>query len=163
MKHFLPITLLALALGSGTLAGESRAANAEQHQHQVADNPALTATPAGGARWAPDEPLRKGMRQMRDALDGLAHHEAGQLGNDEVRELATGVDEAVAFMFANCKLDPEPDQALHDILARLMSGARALHAKPADPTPVASMRAALEDYPKLFDDPTLFAPDDEGR
>jgi hypothetical protein len=66
-------------------------------------------------------------------------------------------------MFANCKLDPEPDHALHDILARLMSGARALHAMPADPTPVASMRAALEDYPRLFDDPTLLAPDAEGR
>lgn len=120
-----------------------------------------TVVSAGHVRWAPDPPLQQGMRRMRDALAGLAHHEMGHLDETQVDNLATEVDEAAAFMFANCKLEPEPDVALHGVLARLMAGAEALHAAPADPTPVADMRAALEDYTKLFDDPALFAPADD--
>ena len=56
-------------------------------------------------------------------------------------------------MFANCKLEPEPDLALHGVLARLMAGTRSLHAHPADAAPVAAMRAAVQDYGRLFDDP----------
>ena len=56
-------------------------------------------------------------------------------------------------MFANCDLEPEPDVALHGILARLMAASEALREAPADPAPVAGMREALADYGRLFDDP----------
>lgn len=109
--------------------------------------------PADHVKWAPDAPLMEGMKQMRDAMTGLDHHEMGHLDETQVDRLATQVDEAAAYMFANCKLDTEPDVALHGVLARLMAGAEALHADPVDPAPVADMRAALQDYPKLFNDP----------
>lgn len=118
--------------------------------------------PADHVKWTPDAPLMEGMEKMHDAIKGLHHHEMGHLDDTQVDQLATQVDEAAAFMFANCKLDAEPDVALHGILARLMAGAEALHADPADPAPVADMHAALQDYPKLFNDPG-FAAADEGE
>ena len=131
----------------------SQDAHAQHHdQHHG------SGVPADHVRWAPDAPLQEGMRRMRDALEGLAHHEMGHLDETQVDNLATEVDDAAAFMFANCKLEPEPDVALHGVLARLMAGAEALHANPADPAPVADMRAALQDYPKLFDDPGFATP-----
>lgn len=53
----------------------------------------------------------------------------------------------------HCRLEPEPDVALHGILARLVAGSEALRGAPADPAPVAGMRDALADYVRLFDDP----------
>ena len=93
------------------------------------------------------------MARVREAMAGLAHHEMGHLGESTVLVLADGIDEAIADMFARCKLDPEPDIALHGVLARLMAGTQALRADPASAAPVAAMRAAMADYARLFDDP----------
>ncbi|WP_222565247.1 DnrO protein [Novilysobacter antarcticus] len=144
---------------------QAKPAAADAHKHAAhADHHADTAVmtiPADHVKWEPDAPLMEGMRRMRDAMAGLHHHEMGHLDEAQVDQLATQVDEAAAYMFANCTLDAEPDVALHAVLARLMAGAEALHGDPADPSPVADMTAALADYPKLFDDPG-FAEADEG-
>lgn len=162
MSRRFPTTLLVLALAAGpACAAEPRDAGVdhhEQHKHHGADRDLAMTAPADGVRWTPDAPLQEGMRRTRGALEGLSQHGSGRLDDAQVRELATAVDEAVAFMFANCKLEPEPDHALHAILARLMVGAQALHANPSDPSPVASMHAALEDYTRQFDDPALLRP-----
>lgn len=147
----------------------SAAADAHGHDahsdvaHAHADHHSDTAAmpiPADHVKWEPDAPLMEGMRRMRDAMTGLHHHELGHLNDTQVDQLATQVDEAAAYMFANCKLEAEPDVALHGVLARLMAGAEALHADPADPAPVADMSAALADYPRLFDDPGFAQADD---
>lgn len=130
----------------------SRADDAKSHAGHHADATAI-AISADHVQWQPDAPLIQGMQRMRDAMAGLEHHEMGHLDESQVDQLATQVDEAAAFMFANCKLDAAPDVALHGLLARLMAGAEALHADPTDPAPVADMRAALAQYPQLFDDP----------
>ena len=60
-------------------------------------------------------------------------------------------------MFDNCKLPTEPDVALHAILARLMAGSQALHANPADTAPVHDMDGAVQNYERLFNDPSSAA------
>lgn len=136
-------------------------ANHDQHQHDAKTHAEhhghAAAMPVADdhVKWEPDAPLMEGMQRVSEAMTGLDHHEMGHLNETQVDQLATQVDEAVAYMFANCELDAEPDVALHGVLARFMAGAEALHADPADPAPVANIRAALEDYPKLFDDPTF--------
>ncbi len=95
----------------------------------------------------------KGMRRMSELVQGLQHGRQGHLGPDQVRQLATGVNQAAAAMFAECQLPPEPDAALHGLLARLMAGAGALDADPANLAPLDDMDAAVRDYTRLFDDP----------
>ena len=103
----------------------------------------------GHAPWTPDAPLIEGMSRVRTAIADLeADPDAAT-----VAARATDVDAAIEYMFANCKLDTEPDVALHAILARLMAGSQALHANPADTAPVADMHAAVGNYEALFDDP----------
>src|SRR5690606_32250103 len=127
---------------------------AHQHDpdHHAAHHGAL-GIPAGHVPWTPDAPLMQGMRRVGGAVDTLRHHEMGHLGDGQVLALAAEVDEAIAYMFANCSLEPEPDIALHGLLARLMAGTRDLKEEPSDATAVAGMRSAVEDYPKLFEDP----------
>lgn len=109
--------------------------------------------PDNHVAWTPDAPLVEGMSRVRTALRGLE----AQPDEATVVARADDVDAAVKYMFDNCKLAPEPDIALHGVLARLMVGSKALHAKPADSTPVHDMHAAVQDYERLFDDPNSTA------
>lgn len=159
MASLFPPILLALALVAGqALAGNQDDPHATHHPASHHGSPAHDSPvrpPEGG--WKPDAPLREGMRRMRDAIQALAPHEDAPMAEAAVSARVAEIDQAAAYMFANCRLEPEPDHALHDVLARLMAGAQALRSDPADPSPVASMRAALHDYVGLFDDPTLLS------
>ena len=90
---------------------------------------------------------------MHAAVDALTHAEHGQADPAQVTAAAGQVLGAADYMFANCKLEPEPDVALHSLLAVLMKGATTLKDSPADLSPVAGMRQALALYPRMFVDP----------
>ena len=55
----------------------------------------------------------------------------------------------------------DADAALHPIIGRLAADASALKANPGDITPIASMRDALANYARLFDDPGSTAASDD--
>lgn len=160
LRAALMLTLLlapamAMAQHVDHATGVEHASAAAHHDHD--DHAAIMHVPADHVRWMPDASLIQGMARVRTAVATLAHHEMGHMGDLHVLTLADEIDSAVAFMFANCKLDPRPDVALHGLLARLMAGTQALHATPGDASPVADMRAAVQDYAKWFDDPGIAA------
>lgn len=159
-------TSLALALAIAALASgcnreaaapvagaDTHAEDAHAEDAHAADHAQAAGTdfpvPANHVAWTPDAPLIEGMSRVRTALGAL------EAQPDEVAALARAddVDAAVKYMFDNCKLATEPDVALHAVLARLMAGSMALHANPADFTPVHDMDAAVQNYQHLFDDP----------
>ncbi|MBL0028143.1 MAG: DnrO protein [Rhodanobacteraceae bacterium] len=131
-------------------AQDQHAAHAQAHHHPAAaDAPSVPAK-----RWAVDAPLRAGMGKIRAAVESLGHHEMGHLDKKQVVTLAAEIDAQVQYLIANCKLDPKADAALHGIIGALLAGSASLKDKPDDAAPVATLRAALADYPKFFDDPT---------
>lgn len=113
--------------------------------HVLGDVP----VPGNHQPWAPDAPLMEGMSRVRTAVSGLEAAPDQAAVASHVAE----VDEAIGYMFANCRLEPEPDAALHIVLARLMAASRELQADPSATAPVAEMRAAVANYEALFDDP----------
>jgi hypothetical protein len=120
--------------------------HAAHHDH--GQNPADAATPA--QRWPADAPLRAGMARVREAALALAALEQGTLQAPQVQAQADEIRAAVDSMFANCRLAPEPDAALHPLLARLIGASQALKAQPADPAPLADVRGVLQRYSELF-------------
>lgn len=146
LRHaFVPVFCLAFA------AAAIAAPPAAQEHH---DHAAHAATPvqAPAERWATDAPLREGMQRVNAALEDLRHHEMGHMTDGQARERAVAVEEAIQFMFAHCRLAPEPDAALHSMLVPLLSAAKRLDADPADKAAVAAMREAVAPYATLFDD-----------
>jgi hypothetical protein len=139
-------------------AGGEAGGHAGQSAHVDHAAPAMTGVPTDHVRWQPDAPLRDGMRRMRAIVDALGHHEHAHLDAIQVQRLTHEVEAAAAEMFARCTLAPEPDAALHGILARLLGAAHDLSADPEAAAPVATMRAALVDYARLFDDPGFVPP-----
>lgn len=132
--------------------GNAHAAHSAHAAH-VGHAPAVVAP--DHVRYAPDAPLMEGMRRMAAVVEALEHASHGHLGAAEVESLAAEANDAAAFMFAHCELPTEPDVALHGLLARLMAGAQALEADPTDLSPAGPMRAAVEDYTRLFEDPAF--------
>lgn len=150
--HVLSATLVAL-LGLGIMAP----AVAQDHAHHAtaehASTPASTATPTPAQGWATDAPLRKGMADIRGAVDALAHYAMGHMGQDQALAQATTINQSIGYMVTNCKLDPQADADLHGIIAKLAQGTAALKADPKDMAAITTLRSALEDYARLFDDP----------
>ena len=128
------------------------APDAHAHDDAHAGHAAVDAdvpVPEGHEPWTPDAPLIEGMSRIRTAVAGMetAAGPAATAGH------LADVDEAIRFIFANCRLEPAPDAALHGVLARLQAASGALHADPADTAALSSMRAAVANYEVLFDDP----------
>ena len=91
---------------------------------------------------------------MHRAVEALGRAEHGHLDATQTSAAAQQVQDAANYMFSNCKLAPEPDAALHGVLASLISGAAAIKTNPANTSPVASMRDAVALYPRMFEDAT---------
>lgn len=144
-----PVLVLAIA----TLLAVSGASSANVSDPHAGHASATTsATPT--QRWQTDAPLRTGMREIRVAVDALDHGVHGHLDDAQVVALANRVDQQIAYLVANCKLEPQADAALHVIIAKLGAGARALREEPGNRDAIASMQRAVESYPQQFDDPT---------
>ena len=127
-------------------------AHAQQgHEHHAPAAAASQEIPA--QRYATDAPLRTGMAKIRTAVDALGHYERGHMGAEQAVTFATTIQEQVAYLVANCKLEPQADAALHGIIAKLGAGAQALKTAPADLAAIPPMREALADYRRTFDDP----------
>lgn len=146
-----PFPSVCILVGSLAFGGALQAA--PQHDH-AAHPASVTAAPAVPAqRWAADADLRKGMRQVHEALADLRHHEMGHMPAGVAVERAGNVDDAVNYIFAHCKLVPDADAALHRILLPLLAAAKRLEKDATDVAAVAAMRDAVAAYPRHFDDP----------
>lgn len=142
-----PILLAGMALSAPLHA---------QHAHPgFASMPAATAQSTTSRRWATDAPLRASMRGARDVVAALEHGRHGHLDEGQMRRLAAQLDGHVQRIFAECKLAPQADGALHEILLPLLTGARTLAADSTDMRTLPSMRLALDAYARAFDDPGL--------
>ena len=137
-----------VATGSGCPRGAEPAAPATPpagHDEHATQALALN----NGARWATDAPLREGMRRIRGAV---AHARAqGGFTPEAAAALAKSVRGDVAFLVANCKLEPRADATLHVLIGEMLGGAAALERDPASSVGMSQVLEALREYPNYFD------------
>ncbi|MDG6348655.1 DnrO protein [Luteimonas sp. 8-5] len=142
---------LSLAIAAALACAALLPATALAQHAGHADHAAPAAVVAPGVTYATDAPLRKGMGDIRSAVQALDHHEHGHMNADQALATVAIVERSIGYIVANCKLEPEADHALHGILAKLGKGVAALKADPNDMTALAPMREAVADYSVLFD------------
>jgi len=131
---------------------ESHDAMQEAHAEHAAHKTAPALEP--GQRWATDEPLRTAMQRIRDATDrATSVPENRPLTSAEAHALAATVDENIAYMITNCKLEPKPDAALHVLIGRMSAAAASIRKDPESDTGLPQLHAALSDYQSTFDHP----------
>jgi hypothetical protein len=141
--------------GQGMQGG--RMVHREAH-HPAAAAPAAAAhapvdEAAPAARFVADAPLSRGMARVRAATDLLAHAAMGHMDATQVKAQAAELKSAVDTMFAECKLEPAADAALHPLLARVLTASAAMADGEYDAAAHADLKAVLARYAELFDDP----------
>lgn len=105
---------------------------------------------AEGQRWPTDEALRAAMTRIREAVERI---DPQQLQTANANVLATAVEQDVAYMVSNCRLEPEPDAALHLLIGRMMNAAAALRKDPMSDAGMPQLMAVLHEYQATFDHP----------
>lgn len=122
-KNFVLIGLV-LTL-SATWAWAAEVAHSQEHGAAPA-----SLTLNAGKKWASDEPLRKAMGNIRNAMDASLHDIHGnKLAAAGYDALAKKVNDEVSDIVSNCKLEPKADAQLHLIVADMLSGAAAMQGK----------------------------------
>lgn len=114
-------------------------------------------TAADTDRMATDPALRQGMTTIRKVVEPyIPLIRSGRFGDGHYDAVGTAVTQQVEYIVANCKLDPEADRVLHELLVQLQAGADRFAGKTAGVarddgiTPIV---AALNDYGRYFDHP----------
>ncbi len=123
MKH---TTMLA---GLVALAVALPVAAVEDHsQHQAGEHAQLSLD--HGRKWATDQPLRDGMSQIRASMASqLEPIHRDEMTPEQYRALGASIQQQVATIITQCKLEPQADVMLHIILADLLAGADAMQGK----------------------------------
>ena len=109
-----------------------------------------------GKKWATDDSLRQGMSRIRDALNAeLPAIHSGKAAAEQYQALAQKVNDQLAFMVKNCKLEPKADAVLHLILADIIAGADIMQAQQGGEAHRGAVKIvhALENYAGYFDHP----------
>ncbi len=151
--RFMATTGIVLSL---TVAGRVAAANDHDHEHGASSGAPSVPTLKQGRKWPTDASLRQGMSGIRDAMEEpMPAIYAGKA--DSVFEIrARRVNEQIAFMVQNCKLDKETDAMLHLVLAEIIAGTEAMEGKNKKLDRrggSAKVMHALESYDRYFDHP----------
>lgn len=105
-----------------------------------------------GQKWPSDEPLRTAMSRIRAGVEPHAASHAGErFAEADAQSLARLVEENVAYMVENCKLEPQADAALHIVIGRMLNAAASLKEDPGSSAGVPQLVAALQEYGNTFD------------
>ncbi|HEX7025605.1 MAG TPA: hypothetical protein VF268_00040 [Gammaproteobacteria bacterium] len=143
------VTTLILASAISTVPAFVAAESAIEHHHGPA-----TVHEVPVKQWETDEPLRRGMRTIRDAAEpALQAYRRKTLTADDARALADTVEENVRYMIANCKLEPEADAALHGLIVQMLQGASRVKTDAMAHDGLSKIVAALARYPDYFKHP----------
>jgi hypothetical protein len=149
--------ILALATAFSTaVALPALAAEQHEHGHGAHAEAPQKLTLNNGRKWKTDAPLRKGMEEIRTALEqvhGHGHH--GEASPAKYVELGKKMESQIASIVMNCKLEPAADANLHVIIGELNAAADAFKGANAADAEEAMQRAtrAVGAYGRYFDHP----------
>lgn len=141
--------IIVATMSAAVLLGMSPGAvSAQGHSHDEGQSAQLTLD--NGKKWATDDSLRQGMSRIRDALQAeLPAIHSGKATGEQYQALAQKVNDQLAFMVKNCRLEPKADAMLHLILADIIASADIMQAHQG----VVKIVHALENYAAYFDHP----------
>jgi len=150
-KVILVPALLAIMLGSGVPA-----ALAHEHGHSHEKSAPQKLVLKNGQKWATDEVLRQAMSRIRTEMAVSQPGNQGERASlQQYQAMAKKVNEQLAFVIQNCKLDKEADAMLHLVLADIIAGVDAMSGQNwGDARQGAKkVKHALENYATYFNHP----------
>ncbi len=129
---------------------------AHDHDHSHEKSAPQKLMLKNGHKWATDEALRQGMSRIRAEMAASQPGNQGEkVSLQQYQAMANKVNEQLAFMMQNCKLDKDADAMLHLVLADIIAGVDAMAGQNwGDARQGAKkVKHALENYATYFNHP----------
>lgn len=141
-----------LVIGLASLAGGALAATPHPDDDHEAAVQELRLDQ--GKRWPTDEPLRRGMSDIRTAMAAAFFQiHTGQFTSAQYGALAAKIQEGVDYVVGNCRLPEEADAQLHVVLAEIVEGTDAMRSESDRLGGAMRVIQATEAYGRHFDHP----------
>lgn len=142
---------------SFAVVGRVATAHDHGHEHGASSVAPPVLALKQGRKWPTDASLRQGMSRIRDAMEEpMPAIYAGKADSTQFGIRAKRVNEQIAFMVQNCRLDKETDAMLHLVLAEIIAGAEAMEGKNKELDRrggAEKVMHALENYDRYFNHP----------
>lgn len=117
--------VFAAAAMAACLCAGTQGAMAAEHSHHEVTHKQLTLN--HGKKWVTDDKLQQGMAGIRDAMEAdLPAIRSDKETAEQYGALAKKVDDQIAFIVENCRLDKATDDMLHLALADVIEGSQAM-------------------------------------
>ncbi|MEE9326140.1 MAG: hypothetical protein V3U71_02515 [Cocleimonas sp.] len=156
LSKILIISLLYVAGTSSVQAEEKKAEHSHEHEHEHSEQTNMGMVLNEGKKWQTDDPLRKGMQSIHDAVENSEKAFASKtLTQKEGEVLASHINKQLMYMVENCELQPKADASLHVIIGEMMQGVGELSKVPDSQGGFPRIHKALKQYPKFFDHPNF--------
>lgn len=146
--------LMLTALSTACFGGNTIQAQEQEHQHHSSEHSKLSLN--HGKKWNSDAALRLSMNTLYAAFQKKITGQQHQaLSKADFKQLGEITQAEIANIVANCKLTPEADAVLHQIIAEMMQGADVMTGKAKGQPAKATHKVinALNKYGRLFDHP----------
>ncbi len=148
--------ILLPALLAVFLSATAPAALAHDHEHSHDEAVPQKLSLKNGHKWATDENLRQAMNHIRTEMAASQHaiHES-KMSLQQYQGLAKKINDQIAFMVQNCKLDKDADAMLHIVLADIIAGADVLAGQDVSKARQGAEKIdhALKNYGTYFEHP----------
>jgi hypothetical protein len=155
-KYSIRNLLSTACLTFGLAVASAHAAEISTHQHEHG-TASVELSLNNGKKWVTDEALRKGMQNIRAAMQPSLHDiHGGKFSDTQYNGLAGKISNEISYVVANCKLEPQADAQLHIIIAEIMDGVDAMEGKVKKVNRQAGavkVMNALDDYAAYFHHP----------
>lgn len=119
--------VFAAAAMAACLCAGAQIAMAAEHSHAHHDAAPQKLTLNHGKKWVTDDKLQQGMAGIRAAMAAdLPAIRGGEETAEQYGALANKVDDQIAFIVENCRLDKATDDMLHLALGDVIAGSQAM-------------------------------------
>lgn len=151
----LALGVVCTSMAAGVLAETGMTGHQhDQHAHQAPEASKLSLD--HGKKWQTDMPLRQSMQRINDAvLQAVPAYHNDSMTPAEAGKLSSEINTQIAYMIANCKLEPAADATLHVFIGELLAGAARMKDEPASPQGLPHIVRTLDQYTEYFDHPGL--------
>lgn len=149
--RFLALSVFVLSLAAPAVA--------QEHDHGAPKGSAAEATrpsskTADGKKFLTDAQLRKSMDAMRTVVQANLPKVHGFKATDaDYAAIAKQIDAEVAVIFQECKLEPDADAALHEILLPIMDATKTLNEGTIKRFAFVKILKSVNEYGEQFDHP----------
>ena len=125
---------------------------ADQHSHGDEGHTVSVLSLDHGNKWQTDTPLRNSMQNINnEVMKSVAAYHDQSLTNTNAEILSTYINEQVAYIVENCKLEPRADAVLHILIGDLLTATDHLASDPLSDQGLPVIVKTLRTYPVYFD------------